>query len=1414
MTTIPFCQKSGLFRSSNLVSTGLLILLMYAGLSNSSSRDVEYFDDYNGAYDACIGRAESYGYTNPYCREVASPPPFVEGGYFWDNGPPISPPYGEAHLLGFYFNNTNVNRAPSCPEPTSKPANSSPVPTEATNAPVSIATGAKFFRETDYQDPTHPFLKIQRTYDSSDGLWVHHFGVRVFAQSNRMYVVEANGSTTAFVNLNGSWVPELGGNKQLTQENGLWVYKKGRLTKRFNNQNRLSSITPYQGLPLTITYPEAGKAILQSGSRAITLSYIYGLSRVTGVELPDGQTITYSYDAQNRLTLVDNRGEVTEYRYEHPTLDMAITSVIDGNGVVYKEITYHDDGRVETSSLNNGQGINSFTYPEANVTVVTNSLGKDTIYHFADYFGKKKVTLVEGVATASCLGANKNYTYYPNGQLQTRTDWKGQFTRFEYNSRGLVTKRIEAEGTVEQRITDTVWHAQFNLPVSRTAAGQTTTYNYDAEGRLRAMTVNDNTANQQVSYSYNTAGLVETIDGARTDVNDITSLAYDTDDRVSSITNALGKETQINQYNVDGLPQSIVDANGINTELSYHPRGWLSEQRIKHPQDSSLDAITTFSYDAIGQITQVTLPDGSSLTYEYDAARRVTKITNNLGESIEYTLDNAGNPLSETVYSATNEIKRVMSRQYDELNRLREVIGASSQTTQFDYDVNDKPSRTTNGRGYSTDEAVDALDRIISITDAKENPVQYTYDQQDHVTNVTDQRGNTTTYDYNGLGQLISLHSPDAGTSNFVYDDAGNLVQRTDARGVVTGYQYDALNRVIAETYPSNPGLNKTYSYDATSPGNYGVGRLTSIEDASGLMAYSYDFQGRISGNNRIIQNELYATLYAYDRAGNVTGITYPSGRTVSYDRNQAGQVITVRSTDVNGETILADSIRYLPFGPVEQLIFGNGLSLNRVFDQDYRLVQQDSGNQQSIAYLYDTNNNIDGITDLVDPASSQTFGYNELDRLIDETGSYGDKSYLYDAVGNRTERVFNFTDENNVDQTRTQILVYEEGSNRLVQRNSKEVVLDANGNTISDRDEKRTFDYDAQNRMATSYKNGVIKATYAYNALGQRVVKQRYNLDENEEPIESRKFVYHYDLNGQMLGETIFNQSGVLKIQRHYVWLDNLPLAQIKETYKNDGTLKSTEILYLHTDHLNAPRAATDQNQNLVWNWASDAFGVGKVDKDPDGDGVKHNVRLRFPGQYHDGETGLYYNYFRDYDRTTGRYVQSDPIGLDGGINVYSYAEGSPIMFSDPLGLFTMNVFAGIEIPFAGGADIGFMVTTSPIDIGVYGQLSKAVGGLAKGKFAVGAGFESGCRSKFDGIGSELSVGIEGVGVNLSFDGDPDSSVPTGGSISFGPQLGVEGFATNTGSFTARDLGRLIAGLIHGFEGGPVIGEADCECQ
>jgi RHS repeat-associated protein len=118
------------------------------------------------------------------------------------------------------------------------------------------------------------------------------------------------------------------------------------------------------------------------------------------------------------------------------------------------------------------------------------------------------------------------------------------------------------------------------------------------------------------------------------------------------------------------------------------------------------------------------------------------------------------------------------------------------------------------------------------------------------------------------------------------------------------------------------------------------------------------------------------------------------------------------------------------------------------------------------------------------------------------------------------------------------------------------------------------------------------------------------------------------------------------------------------------EGTEASTTLYYVHADHLNTPRALVDQQNRVVWRWDSDPFGVAAPAEDPDGDGKNVAFDLRFPGQYFDRETNLHYNYFRDYDPQTGRYVQSDPIGLAGGINPYAYVAGNPVSFADPFGL------------------------------------------------------------------------------------------------------------------------------------------------
>ena len=123
--------------------------------------------------------------------------------------------------------------------------------------------------------------------------------------------------------------------------------------------------------------------------------------------------------------------------------------------------------------------------------------------------------------------------------------------------------------------------------------------------------------------------------------------------------------------------------------------------------------------------------------------------------------------------------------------------------------------------------------------------------------------------------------------------------------------------------------------------------------------------------------------------------------------------------------------------------------------------------------------------------------------------------------------------------------------------------------------------------------------------------------------------------------------------------------------------TQQQSQLGYVYSDHLDTPRLITNGQGQALWAWDSDAFGTTNANENPSNLG-QFNFNLRFPGQYYDKETKTHYNYFRDYDPSTGRYLQSDPIGLEGGTNTYGHVNGNPVSSIDPYGLFTVLLAPG----------------------------------------------------------------------------------------------------------------------------------------
>ncbi|HEK1253226.1 TPA: RHS repeat protein, partial [Pseudomonas aeruginosa] len=439
-----------------------------------------------------------------------------------------------------------------------------------------------------------------------------------------------------------------------------------------------------------------------------------------------------------------------------------------------------------------------------------------------------------------------------------------------------------------------------------------------------------------------------------------------------------------------------------------------------------------------------------------------------------------------------------------------------------------------------------------------------------------------------------------------------------------------------------------------------GIGRLGAIEGARDSLVYRYDERGNLVEQVRSIrldqQTLLDRVTYRYDAANQLLEIGYPSGLAIGYPRNAGGQVASVTlAVGDKAPSPLVGQIAYLPFGPLQRLTWGNGIALSREYDQDYQLLRQKVGPWQS-DYQHDANGNIQQHRHSL--WGTLDYQYDPLDRLTEERGVQGGRSYAYDAVGNRTQRSDNPASGGTAS---SQDYQYAPDSNRLTAIGAQAVTSDAAGNLTQDR-AARKLAYDAQGRLQSVSRDGQQVAEYRYNALGQRIVKL------TPESVTT----YLYGPDGQLLGEAEHDGSGRKLRAQYYLWLDSLPLATIDADYDAQGKVGNPTLLYLHGDHLDTPRLATDASGQIAWQWQSDAFGRGEALSQG-----STQVNLRFPGQYYDAESGLHYNYFRDYDPETGRYVESDPIGLAGGLNTFSYVYGNPVNLIDPNGLAGTTVDA-----------------------------------------------------------------------------------------------------------------------------------------
>ncbi len=956
-------------------------------------------------------------------------------------------------------------------------------PAEASSIPslprhgVSFSTGNKFLQHHDVAlagPDSH--LRFTRSYNSQSTDisilghgWTFSLGDRISFEGTVAVCKRADGHIIRLPSAGTDvWSNQTGRKLVLTKTaTGYTLTEADTSVRLFDANGQLLEKRDRSNNSLTITYENAlPRTIADNFGHVLTLQYNAN-NLLDALTTPLG-LFRYDYDHENNLVAVTRPdGKIVRYLYQDPADPHNLTGIIDETGTRTQTIGYGTNDRVVSSSLVNGSDAVAIEYLPGYKRVVTDALGTATTYQLAVQDGVARIKSFTGPGCASCgSDSGASYVYDARQQVTSMTDAKGVVTTFTHDARGNRLTETEASGTALARTTTTTYTAQNQAAaITRPSVGspgknQVTSHTYDARGNLLTRTVSGfagaTAVSATTSFSYNELGQIIAIDGPRTDVNDITTLAYYPNDpaegsnrgQLRTVTNALGHATTCSDYTPQGRPGRITGSDGLVTTLTYTFRGDVLTR-------TTGGLTTSYSHDDAGRLLCVTLPGGRSLAYAY-SGDRVASITDGLGNRISYSYDAKGQRTGEEVRNPEGNLTHTLGLAYDAAGNLISRAWAGDAQETSTHDAVRNLVQTIDPTGMRTDFTHDALRRLQGVTEAGTALASYTYDSQDNPVSVTDARGHVTRFTYDDLGNRLSVTSPDAGTTRMSYDPAGNLVSRTDAGNRTTTFAYDALNRHLRQSVPG-AARDIVFTYDADVPG-----RLASVQEETSNRGFSYNSLGQLIGETRTIGSTTANVGYNYDAAtGDLSAITYPSGRVLRYSQDAAGRISGLQWDGAP----LASGITHLPFGPMRSAQLGT-LNLAKTFDQRYQLSRIQAGTLE-YNYTRDAAGQVTGITGLPTPTTTgvaETATINPANNQISGISGASASSWSYDA----------------------------------------------NGNLVSDG--SRTFVWDGLNRLVRVEQDGTVVASYSYDSQNRRISKT----------VGGQTILYHYDLDSLLIAETL----------------------------------------------------------------------------------------------------------------------------------------------------------------------------------------------------------------------------------------------------------------------------------------------------
>lgn len=601
------------------------------------------------------------------------------------------------------------------------------------------------------------------------------------------------------------------------------------------------------------------------------------------------------------------------------------------------------------------------------------------------------------------------------------------------------------------------------------------------------------------------------------------------------------------EYNPShGKPTIKTDLNGNKTFYSYDHLGRLKE--IKEPGDDWTKKVfynnfgdpqkyyqeTRFRDDSKdGFYFEREYLDGWGDTYQKD--KKASGFESEYYLFVEiFDLNPAGQILRSISFlkapSLKNNKVRKTTYDYDPSQRIVRVVKPGGIEKKITYSAIGS-SRVTQilEAGLLTKNVYDARGRLIAKTDSTGGKTFYQYHPNNKLAQIKNPEGELIEMKYNSLGQKIWLADSNLGEMHYEYNEIGLLVQEKDALGQITKFEYDRLKRLVKIDYPiGTPDVH--YTFDDSKVSN-GLGQVTLIEDGVSKTYFAYNQKGRPIVKIREIDGRQFVFQMEYDAQGRLVRLTYPDGEKITQDFSDLGFLQTVKW---QGYPLVS-------YGRLEEdwsadhiyRVTGNGVETKIVYDLNRLDPQKVTTSYQGelledLTFHFDARGNIVRLTDEMNGAFSQSFVYDDLNRLTRAEGVYGQLDYRYTSGGNLLQKgdlFLSYSDPN-----------HPQAVTQDNQGNNYE--YDRNGNMVVRKGEK--LDYDARNRLVALKKKSGQENLYFYDYAGRRIKKQRedglviYNIDGLYEVVDlPGKFdnytKYFYGLKNELVSQFTEKNSSLL---------------------------------------------------------------------------------------------------------------------------------------------------------------------------------------------------------------------------------------------------------------------------------------------